>query len=63
VDSGWLFLPFITFACFELDGDPIECFDEPFFVGFLGLNNGNGTGSMDSFMSFSIFTEAVAVEE
>jgi hypothetical protein len=59
VDSGWLFLPFIDFVCFEADGDPTECPAEPFFVGFLGLNNGNGTGSMDSFMSFSIFTDNI----
>ncbi|MEW6146078.1 MAG: hypothetical protein AB1598_13790 [Thermodesulfobacteriota bacterium] len=63
VDSGWLFLPFINFVCFEADLDPTECPSEPFFVGFLGINNGNGTGSMDSWMSFSVFTEAVAVEE
>ncbi len=53
VDSGWLFLPFIDFVCFEADGDLIECPSDLFFVGFLGLNNGDGTGSMDSWLSHS----------
>ena len=53
VDSGWLFLPFIDFFCFEGDGDPIPCFADVFFVGFLGINNGDGTGSMDSWLSHS----------
>lgn len=53
VDSGWLFLPFINFVCFQADGDPAECPEEPFFVGFLGINNGDGTGSMDSWISHS----------
>lgn len=47
--AGWLDLPFSTFGCTDpqvgIDGD---CVFEPFFVGFVGLNNGNGTGSMDS---------------
>ncbi len=43
-DAGWLFLPVNRFD-FE---DPEE---DVFFVGFLGLNNGNGTGSMDSWLS------------
>ena len=50
--SGWLHLPLSTFGC----ADPLVCnadgtFDfpaEPWFVGFVGLNNGDGTGSMDS---------------
>lgn len=47
--AGWLYLPFNGFLC--LDG--FGCGGEPdlFFVGFLGLNNGDGTGSMDSWMS------------
>jgi hypothetical protein len=53
VDAGWLFLPFATYLCFEGDGDPTECPADPFFVGFLGLNNGDGTGSMDSWLSHS----------
>lgn len=53
--AGWVFMPFVTFLCGDgfvcdlTDGDPL--FDV-FFVGFLGLNNGDGTGSMDSWMSF-----------
>jgi len=30
-------------------------FDHPFFLGFVGLNNGNGRGSFDSFWVFNIF--------
>jgi hypothetical protein len=51
VDSGWLFLPFIDFICFQADGDIEECPSDLFFVGFLGINNGDGTGSMDSWIS------------
>jgi len=48
--SGWLDLPFSAFRCTDpLAGNPDgTCAIEPFFVGFIGLNNGNGTGSMDS---------------
>ena len=47
--SGWMNLPFLAFVC----ADPVTgigeiCTSEPYFVGFLGLNNGDGTGSMDS---------------
>ncbi len=49
VDVGWLFMPFQTFLCFDEDPDAGNCgFAGRYFVGFLGLNNGNGTGSMDS---------------
>lgn len=41
-DAGWLYLPF-NFFNFG--------FNDAFFVGFLGLNNGNGTGSMDSWLA------------
>ncbi|HVY55825.1 MAG TPA: hypothetical protein VHC46_08730 [Thermodesulfobacteriota bacterium] len=59
--AGWLFLPFAGYVCVDPDGTPIDCGDSPFgfdveqirFVGFLGLNNGGGQGSMDSWMSFS----------
>ena len=50
--SGWLDLPLVAFSC---AGDPFfanpdgSCSNEPWFVGFIGLNNGNGTGSMDSY--------------
>jgi len=62
VDSGWLLLPFIGNICV----DPVvsasgtgsvegECDVPTYFVGFLGLNNGDGTGSMDSWLSDPIF--------
>jgi len=50
-NAGWLDLPFSSFNCTDAsgvgDGDG-GCDREPFFVGFIGLNNGDGTGSMDS---------------
>jgi hypothetical protein len=54
-------MPFIDYVCIDPDGTPEQCSEEVFgiddeqikFVGFLGLNNGDGTGSMDSWMSFS----------
>lgn len=60
IDSGWMFLPFVDYVCIDPDGTPEQC-GEPFgppdedihFVGFLGINNGDGTGSMDSWMSHS----------
>jgi hypothetical protein len=56
--AGWLFLPYDHSDCFD---DNCGESTEVFFVGFLGLNNGDGTGSMDSWMSSSIgFVEAVA---
>jgi hypothetical protein len=59
--AGWVFMPFIDYVCIDPDGTPEQCSSEVFgiddsqikFVGFLGLNNGDGTGSMDSWMSFS----------
>ncbi len=54
VDVGWLFMPFQTFNCFDLDPVTGSCGSDVadvFFVGFLGLNNGDGTGSMDSWWS------------
>jgi hypothetical protein len=65
VDSGWLFLPFINYACFEaLDQVPERCGEETgppedriHFVGFLGINNGDGTGSMDSWLSHAFEIE------
>ena len=35
---------------FQFDGDP----GDPFFAGYVGLNNGNGRGSMDSFWAPNI---------
>ena|GEM_PF-1354421 len=47
-DAGWLFLPFNGFNAFDFEQNDV------FFAGFLGLNNGNGTGSMDSWLSAGI---------
>lgn len=56
-DAGWLFLPFNGF--FEF----IDFFEEDaFFVGFLGLNNGNGTGSMDSWLASSVDPDIIPIE-
>ena len=52
--SGWLHMPFSGFACIgEFGAGPnFRCIPRiqhnAFFVGFIGLNNGDGTGSMDS---------------
>ena len=65
VDSGWLLLPFVGNFCV----DPVvaasgtgsfegECDVPTYFVGFLGLNNGDGTGSMDSWLTDPLFLEA-----
>lgn len=57
-DSGWLFMPFLGELCFDpVVGIPAtgECLFQGSFVGYLGLNNGNGTGSMDSFWQSSFF--------
>ncbi len=59
VDVGWLYMPFRGIRCFDVD--PIDgicpIFSE-FFVGYIGLNNGNGTGSMDSWWTPGIFDES-----
>jgi len=47
--AGWVDMPFNFFSCTAQAGGVLGvCFNPPFFVGFLGLNNGDGTGSMDS---------------
>jgi len=52
--SGWVHMPFSGFACQPPfgDADDFECNKNiernAYFVGFIGLNNGDGTGSMDS---------------
>ena len=47
--SGWLDLPFAAFTCTDSQvGTNGVCNFRPYFVGFIGLNNGDGTGSMDS---------------
>ncbi len=61
VDVGWLYMPFQRFNCFDQDPDNGVCVSinspDVFFVGFLGLNNGNGTGSMDSWWTPGICDE------
>jgi len=47
--SGWVNLPFAGFTCSGILDNNGSCVGEPNFVGFLGLNNGDGTGTMDSF--------------
>lgn len=56
--SGWLDLPFSRFGCTDPEvGEGGECFFDPYFVGFIGLNNGNGTGSMDSWWEVGAFLD------
>jgi len=54
-DAGWLYLPAISWVCttpgfVDTDGTCLNEFDM-FFASFLGLNNNNGTGSMDSWLA------------
>ncbi len=62
VDVGWLFMPLYRFNCFDTDPVdglcPLSIFPTEFFVGFLGLNNGDGTGSMDSWWTPGINDES-----
>ncbi len=58
VDVGWLYMPLQRFNCFDQDPDAGNCQSLNLFVGFLGLNNGNGTGSMDSWWTPSLFDES-----
>lgn len=54
-NAGWLHLPFNGFVCNDaLVGDDGECQFDPSFVGFVGLNNGDGTGSMDSWWQIGL---------
>lgn len=47
--SGWLDMNFNRYFCTNaVGGDDGVCPSDPHFVGFIGLNNGDGTGSMDS---------------
>ncbi len=62
VDVGWLFMPVNGFRCFDINfgGTPGACgpnLVNMYFVGFLGLNNGDGTGSMDSWWTPGISDE------
>jgi hypothetical protein len=57
--SGWVFMPFDSFGCSDPEvcrsGEPnFEVVDYLAFVGFIGLNNGDGTGSMDSWWSIDL---------
>jgi hypothetical protein len=57
-NAGWLDMPFSRFSCTPGSGvgdADNDCQFEPFFVGFIGLNNGDGTGSMDSWWEVSGF--------
>ncbi len=61
-NAGWLDMPFSRFTCTAASGVGDangDCFLEPFFVGFIGLNNGNGTGSMDSWWENSGLFEII----
>jgi hypothetical protein len=54
--AGWLHMPFSGFSCAPPFGDILnQCVfgieDDAFFVGFIGLNDGDGSGSMDSWWS------------
>jgi hypothetical protein len=54
--AGWLHMPFDKFVCPPPFGDANGvCLGavDPMFVGFVGLNNGDGTGSMDSWWTQS----------
>jgi hypothetical protein len=48
-------MPFSGFSCAPPFGDTFQCEfgieDDAFFVGFIGLNDGDGSGSMDSWWS------------
>jgi hypothetical protein len=49
--AGWLDMNFNRFICTAAAGGndvDFRCPETPHFVGFIGLNNGDGTGSMDS---------------
>ncbi len=55
VSSAWLDMPFAGFLCRDENGDSIRCIDgqdapytNVWFHGLVGLNNGDGTGSIDS---------------
>ncbi len=67
VDVGWLFMPLQRFNCFDVDpitGDcPSTQVSTVLFVGFLGLNNGDGTGSMDSWWTPSISDESTIINQ
>jgi hypothetical protein len=57
-NAGWLYMPFIQHV--SIPGSFVQCDEEfcsdpVFFVGYLGLNNGDGTGSMDSWWSNTAF--------
>ena len=62
VDSGWLLLPYQGSFCIGsgTSDNPDECDLPTYFVGFLGLNNGDGTGSMDSWLTDPIFADLLA---
>lgn len=63
-DAGWLYLPFAGFNNFfgPVVGPPSQIENDIYFVGFLGLNNGNGTGSMDSWLASPLLFETPFIE-
>ena len=48
--AAFLSMPFDSFECTDplVDDGSNGCINSAFFVGFIGLNNGNGSGSFDS---------------
>ncbi len=59
-NAGWLDMPFSRFTCTPASGvgdADGNCGPTPHFVGFIGLNNGDGTGSMDSWWEVGLFAE------
>jgi hypothetical protein len=52
--SAWLEMGSLSIGCFDPFGQETGCpgaDNSKYFVGFVGLNNGDGTGSMDSWWS------------
>jgi hypothetical protein len=54
--AGWLHMPFAGFSCADPIGSPMHRCPRniernAFFVGFIGLNDDDGSGSMDSWWS------------
>jgi hypothetical protein len=49
-DAGWLQMPFSGFVCADLNAGDADnnCLFDTHFAGFVGLNNGTGSGSFDS---------------
>jgi hypothetical protein len=51
-NAAFLDMRDLDVACVNAIGEEVNCpGSSEWFVGFVGLNNGNGTGSMDSWWS------------